>query len=119
VDKLKSVWPLKNDKHRKAETFIYQTWPKVEFASQMKAALPEAREAFETCKGLGDWMRLRKLYKVNVAHAARLGKEVESLRTDKEDDRKTLDIIDAVSKELLVLDQELEKYLREAESKLK
>jgi hypothetical protein len=119
VDKLKSVWPLKNDKHLKAETFIYQTWPKVEFASQMKAALPEAREAFETCKGLGDWMRLRKLYKVNVAHAARLGKEVESLRTDKEDDRKTLDIIDAVSKELLVLDQELEKYLREAESKLK
>ena len=79
----------------------------------MKPLLPEARAAFDACKAAGDWLRLRKLYKTNVAHGSSLAKELQSLRQDNEDDRKTLDIIKAVSDELKTQNDEVEQYIRQ------
>jgi hypothetical protein len=115
LNELKRLWPLKDDKHRKAHTFIYETWPTLEYATQMKAQLAEARAAFDTCKGAGDWLRLRKLYKVNVSHGYKLSKELQSLREDNEDDRKTLETIRAVTEELKTLNEEVEKFIRQAQ----
>src|SRR5207302_23932 len=113
LDDLKRLWTIKDDKHRKAHKFIYETWPAAQHATQMKPLLPEARAAFDACKAAGDWLRLRKLYKTNVAHGSSLAKELQSLRQDNEDDRKTLDIIKAVSDELKTQNDEVEQYIRQ------
>ena len=115
VEMLKKTWELKDDKHRKAHKLIYETWPAAQTAGQMKPLLPQLREAFEACQAVGDWLRLRKLYRVNLSQqASRLTKEFAALKQDSEDDRETLKTIDTVTKELKTLDDEIDKFVREA-----
>ena len=58
---------------------------------------------------------LRRLYRVNASHGSKLAKEFSSLKQDSEDDRKSLDTIDAVIKDLKTLNDEIEKYIRQTE----
>jgi tetratricopeptide (TPR) repeat protein len=115
VDELKAAWMPKDDKHDRARRFIYQEWSKLERAIDMKAKLGEAREAFETFKGAGDFLSPRMLLKVNVALSARLDKEVETLRPeDSVDDEKTVKTFETLVKELQKLNNEVGDYLKQA-----
>jgi hypothetical protein len=114
VEKLKRDWEIKSEEHRKARAFIYETWPKLEKAAEMKAKIAKADNAFEVCKRARDMLTPRKLYKVNVAHTAKLAKEVEGLNPqDNEDDRKTAETILGLTDELKKLSDEISAYLEQ------
>jgi len=115
LDELKRIWTLRDDKHRKAHTFIYETWPEAKDAAQMKSLMSEARRAFETCRGYGDWLRTRKLFKVNIALGSKLARELEALKKDTEDERKAVETINGVIEDLKKLNEDVAKFLREVE----
>jgi hypothetical protein len=116
LNKLKRAWAIKDDAHRKARTFIYETWPKLEKAGDMKSKVARARMAFEACKEAGDVLSPRKLYKTNVALSAKLAQELQSLRVeDNEDDRKTAGTIETVAGDLKQLSEDIAAYLKQAQ----
>lgn len=101
VAKLKSAWALKDDEHRAARVFIYQTWAKLKGAAQIKDRLPDAWRFFEVCRGNGDQFTLRKLLRVGKDLVAQLAKENDTLRPDaNDDDRRAAEIIVETSGEL-------------------
>jgi hypothetical protein len=113
-DKLKEDWTLKGDKHREAREYIYETWPNVD-ALKLKAELPKAREAFETCRDAGDFLSPQKLRKAVVVHAAHLKEQLAALMTDvNEDDRKAAKDIQEISEGLNSLVKEVNAYLDKA-----
>jgi hypothetical protein len=115
LDGLKQAWATKSQAHAKARDFIYRVWPTQQTAAQMKAGLEEARRAFQVCKDAGDTLTPRKLLKTFVDHTARLDKEVDVLHPDqKEDDRKTLEIITALTDEFKELNDDVKAYLEKA-----
>ena len=115
LEKLQSAWAIKSDKHRQARAFIYETWPEAKDAAQMKSLMSEARRAFETCRGYGDWLRTRKLFKVNIALGSKLARELEALKKDTEDERKAVETINGVIEDLKKLNEDVAKFLREVE----
>ena len=55
-------WPQLGENHLLARpTVVADGWVKLEQPAEIKAALPEARKAFETCKKAGDSFTLRKI----------------------------------------------------------
>jgi len=117
LDDLKRIWRLRDERHRKAHMFIHETWPEAKYAGQMKALLSEAWWAFETCRGYGDWLRVRKLYKVNITLGSKLARELEALKNDAEDERKTVKAINEVIEELKKVNDDVAKFLRGVEPK--
>jgi tetratricopeptide (TPR) repeat protein len=111
--KLKEDWSLKGDKekHRRARDYIYDTWPNVD-ALKLKAELPRAREAFETCRDVGDFLTPQKLRKAVLVHAGHLKEQLAALMPDvNEDDRKAAKDIQEISEGLQVLVKEVNSYL--------
>jgi hypothetical protein len=118
LDDLKKGWALKGEDHAKARAFVYETWPKADSLSNLKADLPRAHEAFAACRAVGDHFTVQKLQRVSVAHRARILKEVDSLNPqEREDDRKRLETILALDEELKKLIQDLSSYLGGGKSK--
>jgi hypothetical protein len=115
LDTLRRAWAPKNNAHAKARTFIYETWPKLETAAQIKDSLDEARNAFRVCKENGDILTPRKLLKTYVTHSSRLAKEVDALRPEeREDDRKTAETIIELTSKLKEFNEDVKEYLRNA-----
>jgi hypothetical protein len=115
-EKLKEDWALKGDKeqHRLARQYIYDTWPNVD-ALKLKAELPKARQAFETCRDVGDFLSPQKLRKAVVVHAAHLKEQLAALMPDvNEDDRKAAKDVQEISEGLNSLVKEVNAYLDKA-----
>ena len=117
LNKLKEQWRVKDAKHQKARDFVYQTWPKLSKATQMKAELPQARESFEICRSADDRLTSQMLRKANLVLTARLKKEFDELNKSTEDDQQVLKTIEAVSVELKKLDDEAKTFLNQTKSK--
>jgi len=64
LNELKAAWEVKDDQHRSARKFVYETWPKVEKPAELRDALPEAKRAFAKLKAVGDKFTLAKMYAV-------------------------------------------------------
>ena len=76
---LQSGWKIKDADHEQARAYIYQTWPRLE-VGELKAQLPKARAALESCIRAGDKLSPRKLLLANAIHVANLKKLLEDLR---------------------------------------
>ena len=106
----------KNKQHEKAQAFIFDAWPKLETATQINARLEEARLAFSTCREVGDTLSPQKLLKAYAMHTERLAKEGDTLQPqDKEDDRKTAQLIIDLSQKLKEFNEQVKEYLRKAQ----
>jgi predicted DNA-binding antitoxin AbrB/MazE fold protein len=114
LQKLKDAWQLHDEQHRRADSFIYVTWPKLQKAKEIRDNLAKAKEAFETCRNYRDVLRPRKLLKVNLAHTAKIENELEGLRSESEDDRKTAEIIADLADKLKAFSDQISDYLRKA-----
>jgi hypothetical protein len=121
VDALKRAWTLKpGSAHVKARAFIYETWPKLQSAAQLKANLDQARAALRACQDAGDSLSPRMLVKANGEHAARLEKEAGILRPqESEDDRKTAESILVLTEELKKLNHDARDLARRGKSETK
>jgi hypothetical protein len=117
LDKLKEAWKVKNQQHEQAREFIYKTWSQLTKVSELKDNLSKAQKAFKTCQAVGDKLSPRMLLKANLAHATRLAREVETFRPqENEDERKLVDKIYALVKDLEELSKEIESYLGKGKS---
>src|SRR5262249_11764553 len=116
-DKLKEAWTPRDDEHRKAQSFIYDVWPKLD-ALKLKSHIEQARAAVETCRKNNDTLAPQKMLRVGVAHGAKLKETLAALRVDlNEDDRKTAETIDDVVKDLTKLMGDVTKFLEEKSGK--
>jgi tetratricopeptide (TPR) repeat protein len=114
LDKLTRAWAVSGPEHQKAREFIYNVWPRIEKASELNTKMARVREAFDTCRSAGDILTPNMLLKANLAHGTRLSKLGETLKPEKEDDRRELETIQAVIKELTSLSKDVEKFQKEA-----
>jgi hypothetical protein len=113
LEQLKKAWTPKNEEHRQARAFLYDTWPKLETAAQVKARLGEANQAFQVCKGAGDRLTPLMLLKANTVHATRLAKRLEGiLSSTNVDDQNEGKIIVEVQEGLEKLTNEAADFLR-------
>ena len=111
LNKLKQGWQTKSEAHRRAHNFIYDTWPRLRTAKEMKDNFAEAKKAFETCKKEHDLLRPQKILRVNVTHLAAISNELEGLR-DSDDDKRTAEIIQDLVEKIKDLSDKISEYLR-------
>ncbi|MBY0524126.1 MAG: PspA/IM30 family protein [Gemmataceae bacterium] len=111
VDELKRAWTIKSPEHEKARRFIYEVWPNLDVPQKMKDRLPEAQRALQTCKDAGDMLTPQKLLQGNLTLDARLNKLMRVLKPDREDDRRTIEIIEKVAAGLETMHNDAVEYL--------
>jgi hypothetical protein len=110
---LKKLWELApcDEKFQTARAFIYKLWPGLG-TDQLKDRLKDAENALAECRRVGDKVGARKLLKATQTHAARLVKELESLRPDvNAEHEKRVRVIKEVAKGLTDLDAGLRAWL--------
>jgi hypothetical protein len=116
-DKLKAAWQPKDDKHKQARQFIYETWPTLD-PLKLLGHLEEARAALQTCEQAGDTLGPRKLLAAAAEHAGELQKRLDGLHPDaSEDDRATAKVIVEVADGLGKLIKDVKAYLDRATEK--
>jgi tetratricopeptide (TPR) repeat protein len=112
--RLKKAWAKQDEKHGKARTYIYKTWPALTDPAKLQEARLEIRWAFEVCKAKGDALSPQKILRTIVKHTDHLKKRLNALgRLSREDDRKEAEIIAEVAKELKKLHKDVADYLKE------
>ena len=111
----KKDWQLKGPQHTQARAFVYEIWPKLNTAAELKERMPEAFKAFKACQEANDTLTPLKLLKANVAHVAKLNAQLEGLqKVVNEDNKKAAETIDEVAKDLKKLTEEVTAYLKTA-----
>jgi chromosome segregation ATPase len=110
VKELEAVLGPKDDDHRAAQDFIYETPPKLETTEEIKEQVDKARTAFEECRKAGDHLSLRKLQSVLRQFNTALLERAKDLGKG-EADREEADQIKKVDQVLRELDGEVRKYL--------
>lgn len=106
LEKLKTAWATKNDKHAEARAFICKSWPTIEVA-ELQKNLDRVKSALIECKQADDKLTVQKLLRVNVTHTTNLKKELETLsRSNSEDNRNRRKVLVAVSEAVLALNGE-------------
>lgn len=117
LKELEQAWKLKNEQHRRARLFIYETWPKQEAPGRIGARIGEAQRMFQVCRDTHDVLSPRMLLKANLAHTTRLKKRLETLQpNDNEDDRAEAIVITEVAEHLRKLTEDAASFLRQAEA---
>ncbi len=98
LKKLKAAWEPKDEAHRKARAFIYDTWPKLESPTVMKERVKEAQKALAVCRQAKDPFGPRKLLKVALLHSNKLKQELEKLdpELNKEDAKPAQELADVL-----------------------
>ncbi len=115
VAKLKDEWKPRDEQHDNARAFIYQTWPRVTTAAGIEEHLPKAKEAFHTCRDAGDLFSCRKLLRVSRDLVVRLGKELEGLKGQaNEDARLAAEVIVKAAKDLGNLIAEVNSFVNKS-----
>jgi tetratricopeptide (TPR) repeat protein len=95
--KLKAAWEPKDDAHRKAQAFIYDTWPNLEAPAVMKDRVKQAQAALAVCRKVKDPSGPRKLLAVALLHSKKLTQDLEKLAPDlNEEDVKPAKELDEV-----------------------
>jgi hypothetical protein len=108
---LHTEWDPKSQAHREARAFIYDVWPKMDDAGLLEK-LPEARKAYDICKGFKDKAGLIRLRKATEAHAVRMNQELKTLKPDiNTADEKQAKIIQDVSKGLADLARDVKEAI--------
>ena len=108
---LHKEWDPQSDAHREARAFIYDVWPKMDDAGLLEK-LPEARKAYEVCKGVKDRAGLFRLFKATEAHAVRMNQELNTLKPEINiDDEKLAKTIQDANKGLLELARDVKATL--------
>jgi hypothetical protein len=111
LDKLKKDWQLAGDEHQKAREFIYQVWPGLDLDG-LRARLPEARKAFQTCQAAGDALTPRKLLVATNAHVRKLKEQHDALQPDViEDHKKKAEALLEVTEGINKLREEVTSYI--------
>jgi tetratricopeptide (TPR) repeat protein len=114
LPKLKAAWEPKNDAHKKARTFIYETWPKLEAPAAMLDRVKQAQDALAACKKAKDPLGPRKLQAVALAHALQLRKQLEALSPDvNPEDAKPAEQLDEVLGSLKKVIEDAKKFIEE------
>jgi tetratricopeptide (TPR) repeat protein len=110
-NQLKAAWEIKNDKHGDARKFVIEIWPKLD-PLKLLENLNTARSAFEECKKVGDKLTPRRLRFLTHNHAEVLNAIVNKLDPqNKEDDRETSKKVEEISKGLLDLITDVNKFV--------
>jgi tetratricopeptide (TPR) repeat protein len=114
LQKLQRQWTLKDKQHGQARSLIYNVWPKMESATEMKAHLDEVRKAFQICKAAGDRLTPLKLLNANIALSSKLQKELDGLQGTSEGGGTKAQTIADVAEELSKLTEEIRSYMASA-----
>jgi hypothetical protein len=115
LETLEKQWKIKSEEHQQARQFFYELWPNLDTASKLKSKLGQAKKYFEVCRTVGDVLTPLRFVKANQTHAAQLGKEYDAHKgAETDEDVRTLNTIDVVTKELQKLNDEVVKYLQTA-----
>lgn len=86
---LKAAWELKDDGHREARKFAYETWPKLEKPAEVRDAQAAARQAVNKLKAVGDRYSLGKMYAASPQVAEKYQEALkEMLAAAKDDDER-------------------------------
>jgi tetratricopeptide (TPR) repeat protein len=112
--KLQRQWTLKDKQHGQARSLIYNVWPKMDSATEMKAHLDEVRKAFQICKAAGDRLTPLKLLNANIALSSKLQKELDGLQGTSEGGGTKAQTIADVAGELSKLTEEIRSYMASA-----
>jgi len=94
--RLNAAWEVKNDKHRAARAFVYETWPKLESPATMKERVKQAQEALDAFRAVKDPLGPVKLLKVALLHSNKLEQDSKRLSDTSEDDLKAAKDLDEV-----------------------
>ncbi len=103
LPKLKAAWEPKDDAHKKARAFIYETWPKLETPALMKQRIKSAQEALAVCRDDKDPFGPRRLLAVALLHAKQLTKQLGELspdanEQDREPAQELTDVLESLAK---------------------
>jgi hypothetical protein len=103
LPKLKAAWETKDDNHRKARAFIFETWPKLESPALMKQRIRSAQDALAVCRAAKDPLGPRRLLAVANLHAKQLGKQLgelapEANEQDREPAQELSEVLDSLAK---------------------
>ncbi|HEV3257418.1 MAG TPA: hypothetical protein VG013_11095, partial [Gemmataceae bacterium] len=113
ADKLRKKWAPKSDKHKEARAFIYNEWPKLQTAQELKDNLQKAKDAREACKEAGDRLTLRYLYLSSSAQLTGLENELAPLKSQQgEDAEKKRKLISEMSEAVYEFYKDVGKYLQ-------
>ena len=107
---LKAQWSIKNPEHEAAREMIYTQWSKAE-VTDIDSFFDEARQAFETLKGVDDRLTAKKLLLVNTEHALALSELVQQLATRSEEaDRDETEKFKQLSDKMASFTEEVGEY---------
>jgi hypothetical protein len=111
--KLKEQWVVKDPDHKKARDFIYNTWPKLTSAVDLKEKMPEAKKSLAKCILVEDRLTPEMLLRANIDHFNRLAKRLEAVRdSDNPDDRNEGKAILDVKSDLEELTKQASNFIR-------
>lgn len=116
LDQLEHDWAVKNEDHRRARAFIYETWAKLQDPETMKDKRGELRGAFNTCRDVGDFLTLQKLLRTCTEQRVTLQKLGDSLQPNDEDDKVKLRTVVEVLDFLKELSDRTADYLKQAKT---
>lgn len=114
LEKLDESWIVKNDAHRQARKFIYESWPKLKNASDLKDKITEASQALETCVKVKDRLTPAMLYKVSLGYVNKLSNELDALKKNlTEDNKNAIKAIEELAPKLAELIEKTTSFLQE------
>ncbi|MFL5241935.1 MAG: hypothetical protein ACJ8FY_07485 [Gemmataceae bacterium] len=122
---LAKIWETRDPELRKARSFIYDTWPKLDYSGSkadldaFKANIDRARKALETCKKAGDYLTPLKLSKGTSALSSKLQQRYTNIlptAPQNLEEAEAVSNLDPVIKELGALLSEITAYLEEKKS---
>jgi tetratricopeptide (TPR) repeat protein len=117
-DDLERAWQVKNDQHRQARVFVYETWPNMRTVEDVERNLPKAREALAVCKQVGDRLTPLKLMSTFPTTAEIVGKAVDEIaKSETDTDKLNLPRLQKLSEELGAFIKEVHAYVRPEEAK--
>ncbi|GIW79397.1 MAG: hypothetical protein KatS3mg105_1204 [Gemmatales bacterium] len=110
---LANAWNARNEEHRSARRFIYETWRTLKTAAELNQYLDQAKQMFEICRRNDDRLTPRMLLRANLRHAARLQQRLQSLRPqDNQEDRQEAEQIAAAAEKLGKLTLAVTEFLK-------
>jgi hypothetical protein len=84
IDQLEAQWTPRDDAHRNARHFIYDTWPTLDTAG-LEREMDSARKALAEFKRVGDRVGAKKVVLATKTHTSRLQQELAKLGGQKFD----------------------------------
>jgi len=125
IAELARIWETRDPDLRKHRSFVYDTWPKLDYSGSkadldaFKANIERARKALETCKKAGDYLTPLKLSKGTDALLGKLQQRYTKLLPTAKvnvEEAEAVTNLDAVIKDLGSLLSEITSFLEERKS---